>query len=87
MAAHGLLITVLRFIVFYASVSVGAIGAAVDFGVLNLGILVFGLAKWLAQYLFLHDRGSQQLYLESSVDLPRIEKTGAVAAVGASSFW
>lgn len=27
---------------------VGAIGAAVDFGVLNLGILVFGLAKWLA---------------------------------------
>lgn len=27
---------------------VGAIGAGVDFGVLNLGIQVFGLAKWLA---------------------------------------
>jgi putative flippase GtrA len=27
---------------------VGAIGALVDFGVLNLGIQVFGLAKWLA---------------------------------------
>jgi putative flippase GtrA len=27
---------------------VGAIGAVVDFSVLNLGIQVFGLAKWLA---------------------------------------
>ena len=27
---------------------VGAIGALVDFGVLNLGIQVFGLEKWLA---------------------------------------
>lgn len=27
---------------------VGAIGAVVDFGVLNLGIQVFGLPKWLA---------------------------------------
>ena len=27
---------------------VGTIGALVDFGVLNLGIQVFGLAKWLA---------------------------------------
>lgn len=27
---------------------VGAIGAVVDFGLLNLGIQVFGLAKWLA---------------------------------------
>jgi len=27
---------------------VGAIGALIDFGVLNLGIQVFGLAKWLA---------------------------------------
>ncbi len=27
---------------------VGTIGAVVDFGILNLGIQVFGLAKWLA---------------------------------------
>jgi len=27
---------------------VGTLGAVVDFGVLNLGIQVFGLAKWLA---------------------------------------
>jgi len=27
---------------------VGAIGSLVDFGILNLGIQVFGLAKWLA---------------------------------------
>lgn len=27
---------------------VGTIGALVDFGILNLGIQVFGLAKWLA---------------------------------------
>ncbi len=27
---------------------VGIIGAVVDFGILNLGIQVFGLAKWLA---------------------------------------
>jgi putative flippase GtrA len=35
----------MRFIKFSI---VGAIGAVVDFGVLNLGIQVFGLAKWLA---------------------------------------
>ncbi|NLG27363.1 MAG: GtrA family protein, partial [Chloroflexi bacterium] len=28
--------------------TVGAIGAVVDFGILNLGIQVFGLEKWLA---------------------------------------
>jgi putative flippase GtrA len=36
---------VVRFVKFGI---VGAIGAVVDFGVLNLGIQVFGLAKWLA---------------------------------------
>ena len=36
---------VVRFLKFSV---VGAIGALVDFGVLNLGIQVFGLAKWLA---------------------------------------
>lgn len=36
---------ILRFVKFGA---VGAIGACVDFGILNLGIQVFGLAKWLA---------------------------------------
>ncbi len=35
----------LRFVKFSI---VGAIGAVVDFGVLNLGIQVFGLEKWLA---------------------------------------
>ena len=36
---------VVRFVKFGI---VGAIGAVVDFSVLNLGIQVFGLAKWLA---------------------------------------
>ncbi|MBM3190700.1 MAG: GtrA family protein [Chloroflexi bacterium] len=36
---------VVRFLKFGV---VGAIGSVVDFGVLNLGIQVFGLAKWLA---------------------------------------
>ena len=35
----------LRFLKFSV---VGAIGAVVDFGVLNLGIQVFGLEKWVA---------------------------------------
>ncbi|MBN1400755.1 MAG: GtrA family protein [Anaerolineae bacterium] len=38
-------IEMVRFIKFGI---VGAIGALVDFSVLNLGIQVFGLAKWLA---------------------------------------
>ena len=38
-------VEVIRFIKFGM---VGTIGAVVDFGVLNLGIQVFGLAKWLA---------------------------------------
>jgi len=38
-------VEVKRFIKFCV---VGAIGAVVDFGVLNLGIQVFGLPKWLA---------------------------------------
>ena len=36
---------VIRFLKFCV---VGTIGAVVDFGLLNLGIQVFGLAKWLA---------------------------------------
>ena len=36
---------------FYRFAVVGAVGAVVDFGILNLGIQVFGLEKWLANIL------------------------------------
>lgn len=37
-----------EFVRFIKFSIVGSIGALVDFGVLNLGIQIFGLAKWLA---------------------------------------
>lgn len=38
----------IEFVRFVKFSIVGTIGAIVDFGLLNLGIQVFGLAKWLA---------------------------------------